>query len=640
MTEPVETTIVLGTAGHIDHGKTTLVKALSGVDCDRLREEKRRGITIELGFAPLTLPSGRIVSVVDVPGHERFIRQMVAGAAGIDAVILVIAADEGVMPQSREHLEILSLLGIKEGLIVITKADLVDEEMLELVKSDVEDLVKGTFLEGKPMVCVSATKGTNLDRLLEVIDETIDRIKPRDTDGPFFMPIDRSFPIAGFGTVVTGTVYKGKTRVGDTLDVLPLGKNSKVRSIQVHGKAVKEALAGQRSALNLPDIKATELERGDVACSSGLFKTTHCLDVKLTLLASAPQALKHWQQVHLHIGTSETMARVALLKDTMLLPNNEAFGQLVLKEPVVALMGQRFVIRAYAPLRTIGGGEVLFPYDKKPRGRKARTELLAFLDKLAQAKDPAKRFAEIVERLGFVSFNEAVVLGQLTTEQLKFTLNKAEDLGIIFLESGDQPLLMSLTCYEGLTKSLHDLLHRFHEKNPHLAGMKSSDLISALEVSLTKKQFQELLRLFVNRGLIESDGEIIRLPGASPVLDEDMLKDKDKLLSYCENKGFQFPSLDEAIKELNWDKNKMNRILDVAKQREEIRIIGGEFLLSKSIEEKALDILRTLPEITIAAMRDATGASRKYILPLLEDFDARGITRRVGDKRVLLKKTQ
>jgi len=640
MTEPVETTIVLGTAGHIDHGKTTLVKALSGVDCDRLREEKRRGITIELGFAPLTLPSGRIVSVVDVPGHERFIRQMVAGAAGIDAVILVIAADEGVMPQSREHLEILSLLGIKEGLIVITKADLVDEEMLELAKSDVEDLVKGTFLEGKPMVCVSATKGTNLDRLLEVIDETVDRIKPRDTDGPFFMPIDRSFPIAGFGTVVTGTVYKGKTRVGDTLDVLPLGKNSKVRSIQVHGKAVKEALAGQRSALNLPDIKATELERGDVACSSGLFKTTHCLDVKLTLLASAPQALKHWQQVHLHIGTSETMARVALLKDTKLLPNNEAFGQLVLKEPVVALMGQRFVIRAYAPLRTIGGGEVLFPYDKKPRGRKARTELLAFLDKLAQANDPAKRFAEIVERLGFVSFNEAVVIGQLTTEQLKFTLNKAEDLGIIFLESGDQPLLMSLPYYEELTKSLHDLLHRFHEKNPHLAGMKSSDLISALEVSLTKKQFQELLRLFVNRGLIESDGEIIRLPGASPVLDEDMLKDKDKLLSYCENKGFQFPSLDEAIKELNWDKNKMNRILDVAKQREEIRIIGGEFLLSKSIEEKALDILRTLPEITIAAMRDATGASRKYILPLLEDFDARGITRRVGDKRVLLKKTQ
>lgn len=639
MIEPVETTIVFGTAGHIDHGKTTLIKALSGVDCDRLREEKRRGITIELGFAPLTLPSGRIVSVVDVPGHERFIRQMVAGATGIDAVILVVAADEGVMPQSREHLEILSLLGIKEGLIAITKADLVDEEMLELVKSDVEDLVKGTFLEGKPMVCVSSTTGMNLDRLLEVIDGTVDRIKPRDTDGPFFMPIDRSFPIAGFGTVVTGTVYKGKVQIGDTLDVLPLGKNSKVRSIQVHGKAVLEALAGQRSALNLPNIKSTELERGDVACASGLFKTTQCLDVKLTLLASTPEPLKHWQQVHLHIGTSETMARVALLKDTKLLPNDEAFGQLVLKEPIVAHMGQRFILRAHTPLRTIGGGEIIFPYDKKPRGRKARAELLAFLDKLAQAKDPAERFTVILERIGLLPFNEAIILSQLTPEQLKLTLNKAEGLGIIFIESGEQPLLMSLPYYEGLTRSLQDILNRFHEKNSHLAGMKASDLIAALEISLTKRQSQELLRLFVNRGLIETDGEIVRLPGASPVLDEDMLKDKDKLLSYCENKGFQFPSLEEAIKELNWDKNRMNRTLDVAKQKGEIRIIGGEFLLSKRIEEKALDILRTLPEITIASMRDTTNVSRKYILPLLEDFDARGITRRIGDKRVLLKKT-
>ena len=640
MTEPVETTIVFGTAGHIDHGKTTLIKALSGVDCDRLSEEKRRGITIELGFAPLTLPSGRIVSVVDVPGHERFIRQMVAGATGIDAVILVISADEGVMPQSREHLEILSLLGIKEGLIAITKADLVDEEMLELVKSDVEDLVKGTFLEGKPMVCVSSTKGTNLDRLLEVIDGTVDRIKPRDTDGPFFMPIDRSFPIAGFGTVVTGTVYKGKTQIGDTLDVLPLGKNSKVRSIQVHGKAVQEALAGQRSALNLPNIKSTELERGDVACSSGLFKTTQCLDVKLTLLASTPEPLKHWQQVHLHIGTSETMARVALLKDTKLLPNDEAFGQLVLKEPIVAHMGQRFILRAHTHLRTIGGGEILFPYDKKPRGKKARTELLAFLDKLAQAKAPAERFAVILERIGLLPFNEAIILSQLTPEQLKLTLNKAGALGIIFIESGEQPLLMSLPYYEGLTRSLQDILNRFHEKNSHLAGMKASDLIAALEISLTKRQSQELLRLFVNRGLIETDGEIVRLPGTSPVLDEDMLKDKDKLLSYCENKGFQFPSLEEAIKELNWDKNRMNRTLDVAKQQGEIRIIGGEFLLSKRIEEKALNILHTLPEITIASMRNTTNVSRKYILSLLEDFDARGITRRIGDKRVLLKKTQ
>ncbi|MBC7323525.1 MAG: SelB C-terminal domain-containing protein, partial [Acetomicrobium sp.] len=231
------------------------------------------------------------------------------------------------------------------------------------------------------------------------------------------------------------------------------------------------------------------------------------------------------------------------------------------------------------------------------------------------------------------------ILSQLTPEQLKLTLNKAGGLGIIFIESGEQPLLMSLPYYEGLTRSLQDILNRFHEKNSHLAGMKASDLIAALEISLTKRQSQELLRLFVNRGLIETDGEIVRLPGASPVLDEGILKDKDKLLSYCENKGFQFPSVEEAIKELNWDKDRMNKTLDVAKQQGEIRIIGGEFLLSKRIEEKALDILRTLPEITIASMRDTTNVSRKYILPLLEDFDARGITRRIGDKRVLLKKT-
>ena len=510
MTEPVETTIVFGTAGHIDHGKTTLIKALSGVDCDRLSEEKRRGITIELGFAPLTLPSGRIVSVVDVPGHERFIRQMVAGATGIDAVILVISADEGVMPQSREHLEILSLLGIKEGLIAITKADLVDEEMLELVKSDVEDLVKGTFLERKPMICVSSTKGMNLDRLLEVIDGTVDRIKPRDTDGPFFMPIDRSFPIAGFGTVVTGTVYKGKTQIGDTLDVLPLGKNSKVRSIQVHGKAVQEALAGQRSALNLPNIKSTELERGDVACSSGLFKTTQCLDVKLTLLASTPEPLKHWQQVHLHIGTSETMARVALLKDTKLLPNDEAFGQLVLKEPLVAHMGQRFIIGHIHLLGTIEEAK-FFSLTIKTEGKKARTELLAFRQ-ACPSKSSCRTICSNLRKDWPSSFNEAIILSQLTPEQLKLTLNKAGALGIIFIESGEQPLLMSLPYYEGLTRSLQDILNRFHEKNSHLAGMKASDLIAALEISLTKRQCQELLRLFVNRGLIETDGEIVRLP--------------------------------------------------------------------------------------------------------------------------------
>ena len=639
MAEPVETTVVFGTAGHIDHGKTTLVKALSGVDCDRLVEEKKRGITIELGFAPLALPSGRIISIIDVPGHERFIRQMVAGAAGIDAVIFVVAADEGVMPQSREHLEILSLLGIKEGLVVLTKADMVDEEMLELAREDVKDLVRGTFLEGKPIIAVSAVTGLNLDILLKQIDAILENISPRDTKGPFFMPIDRSFPIAGFGTVVTGTVYKGKVSVGDAVDVLPLDKSSKVRSIQVHGKSVKQALAGQRSALNLPDVKSAELKRGDVACSKGLFKSTQCLDVKLMLLSSAQEPLRHWQEVHFHMGTSESMARVALLNDARITPGNEALAQVVLHEPVVALIGQRFVIRAYTPLRTIGGGEVLFPYDKKPKGKKARNELTVFLNKLTQAQSFDERIKAIIDRFGLLSLEDALTLIQQTSGQLESSLRlMAERSEVLLVESGDQPLVMSSAYFDTLKEDLYNILTKYHDENPHMSGMKALDLISALGLSLTKKQSQELMRLLASRGLIEIDGEMVRLPGASPKVSEDTLRDKEILLDYCNKRGFQFPTIEEAMSELKLDKVKLDRIINIARQNGELRLIGGEFLLSRNIEEKALEILRSLPEITIASLRDAANASRKYILPLLEDFDARGITRRVGDKRILLKK--
>ena len=639
MAEPVETTVVFGTAGHIDHGKTTLVKALSGVDCDRLVEEKKRGITIELGFAPLSLPSGRIISIIDVPGHERFIRQMVAGAAGIDAVIFVVAADEGVMPQSREHLEILSLLGIKEGLVVLTKADMVDEEMLELAREDVKDLVRGTFLEGKPIIAVSAVTGLNLDILLKQIDAILENISPRDIKGPFFMPIDRSFPIAGFGTVVTGTVYKGKVSVGDAVDVLPLDKSSKVRSIQVHGKPVKQALAGQRSALNLPDVRSAELKRGDVACSKGLFKSTQCLDVRLMLLSSAQEPLRHWQEVHFHMGTSESMARVALLNDARITPGNEALAQVVLYEPVVALIGQRFVIRAYTPLRTIGGGEVLFPYDKKPKGKKARNELTVFLNKLTQAQSFDERIKAIIDRFGLLSLEDALTLIQQTSGQLESSLRlMAERSEVLLVESGDQPLVMSSAYFDTLKEDLYNILTKYHDENPHMSGMKALDLISALGLSLTKKQSQELMRLLASRGLIEIDGEMVRLPGASPKVSEDTLRDKEILLDYCNKRGFQFPTIEEAMSELKLDKVKLDRIINIARQNGELRLIGGEFLLSRNIEEKALEILRSLPEITIASLRDAANASRKYILPLLEDFDARGITRRVGDKRILLKK--
>jgi len=453
------------------------------------------------------------------------------------------------------------------------------------------------------------------------------------------MPIDRSFPIAGFGTVVTGTVYKGKVSGGDAVDVLPLDKSSKVRSIQVHGKPVKQALAGQRSALNLPDVRSAELKRGNVACSKGLFKSTQCLDVRLMLLSSAQDPLRHWQEVHFHMGTSESMARVALLNDARITPGNEALAQVVLYEPVVALIGQRFVIRAYTPLRTIGGGEVLFPYDKKPKGKKARNELTVFLNKLTQAQSFDERIQAIIDRFGLLSLEDALTLIQQTSGQLESSMRlMAERSEVLLVESGDQPLVMSSAYFDTLKEDLYNILTKYHDENPHMSGMKALDLRSALVLSWTKKQSQELMSLLASRGLIEIDGEMVRLPGASPKVSEDTLRDKEILLDYCNKRGFQFPTIEEAMSELKLDKVKLERIINIARQNGELRLISGEFLPSRNIEEKALEILRSLPEITIASLRDAANASRKYILPLLEDFDARGITRRVGDKRILLKK--
>jgi selenocysteine-specific elongation factor len=334
------------------------------------------------------------------------------------------------------------------------------------------------------------------------------------------------------------------------------------------------------------------------------------------------------------------MARVALLSDTKITPGNDALAQAVLSEPVVALIGQRFVIRSHAPLRTIGGGEVLFPYDKKPKGRKARNELAGFLNKLANASNLTSKITAIIERYGLLQFGEAVTLTQQTPKQLESMLKSiAKDSSVMFVECGDQPLVMSSAYFEAIKDNLHSLLAQFHEENPHLAGMKASDLISFTQLPLTKKQFQELLKLLASHSVIEMDGEIVRLSGALPVLDEDILEDIKRLLAYCDERGFQFPTLEEAMKDLKWDKGKLNRVLEVVRQSGQLRVIGGEFLLSRNVEEKALAILRSLSEITIASVRDATNASRKYILPLLEDFDARGITRRVGDKRILLKKS-
>ncbi|MHB9291925.1 putative selenocysteine-specific elongation factor [Hollandina sp. SP2] len=367
----MEYPFIFGTAGHIDHGKTALVRALTGVDCDRLEEEKRRGITIELGFAPLTLGNGKTVSIVDVPGHERFIRQMAAGAAGMDAAMLVIAASEGVMPQTREHLDILHILGVKFGLVALTKKDLVDDETLELAIAEAVEVIRGTCLEAAPIIPVSSVTGEGVSRIREEMERILDTIPPRKGFGAFFLPIDRVFSQKGFGTVVTGTSYQGSISVGEEVAIMPSGAVGKVRSLQTHGANINAVPPGQRAAINLSSVSQDQLERGDAVCAKGAFIATGCMNTWLDVLPSAPKGVTHWQRVRLHVGTTDVIARVSLLnmkgdkKKPAILPGSGGPAQLLTESKITVTAGQRFVIRFYSPLLTIGGGGLCCPTRKR-----------------------------------------------------------------------------------------------------------------------------------------------------------------------------------------------------------------------------------------------------------------------------------
>ncbi|RME67107.1 MAG: selenocysteine-specific translation elongation factor, partial [Nitrospirae bacterium] len=372
--------VILGTAGHIDHGKSTLVKALTGIDPDRLKEEKQRGITIDLGFAYLKYPDGITVGIVDVPGHEKLVRNMLAGAGGIDFVLLVVAADEGVMPQTREHLAICNLLGIKTGLVTITKADLVEEELLELVTEDVKDLLKGTFLEGAEVIPVSAKTGLNLDLLKEKIHEIASQVEPKAQEGPFRLPIDRVFTLKGFGTVVTGTAITGSIDIDSQVEILPTGKRARVRGLQSHGVPVQKGFAGQRLAINLQGVDKEDIQRGDILLTEGYFMPTTTIEVYLKWLPDAPE-IKSNTPVHVHLFTKEAIGRLLLYDTEIIRPGQTAFGVLKLDRPVVASSGDRFVLRRFSPVETIGGGLVLDPYPGRRRKREGIEDLKALLEK-------------------------------------------------------------------------------------------------------------------------------------------------------------------------------------------------------------------------------------------------------------------
>lgn len=634
-----EISLVVGTAGHIDHGKTQLVKALTGIDCDRLGEEKKRGITIELGFAPLVLPSERVISLIDVPGHDRFIRQMVSGASGVDAVMLVVAADEGVMPQTREHLDILCLLGVQYGIVAITKKDLVDEEMLALVEEDVCTLTAGTFLEGCPVVSVSSVTGAGIDELRRALERLVDQVKPRERSGAYFMPIDRAFPVAGFGTVVTGTAYKGSIAPGEEIEVYPSGRRSRVRSVQVHGKTVESAYAGQRVAMCLNDLDLNEIRHGDVVCADGVYKATSCLDVMLKLLGFVPEPLEHWQRVRLHIGTSDVLARVSLLDEKNLRPGQTAPVQLVLEEPVVASLGQRFVIRFYSPLRTIGGGEVLVPYASRPSGRKRRESERDRLVALRGTLTREERVGAIVNFEGSLSMSELMVQAQERRQDLAAVLEKLESGGkLVRLQVGDG-MIFSAESYRNAVEKLRAAAKAFHAAYPHQRGIAPESLINQVFSESERKIGRLILEKAVEQSRFRVDGDVLALPKFAAVDDSAYSEARKKLLDHCSRCGFQLPEIEALPKALNMTAGDFRKLLDQLKKNNEVVVLEGTFVLAVEILNPLLARLSRIEGgFTLAQVRDLTGSSRKFVLPVLEYMDGRGITRRVGEKRILLKK--
>ena len=631
--------IVLGTAGHIDHGKTSLIKALTGIDTDRLKEEKERGITIELGFAHLELPGGKLLGIVDVPGHEKFVKNMVAGATGIDLVALVIAADEGVMPQTREHLEICELLGIRHGLVVLTKIDMVEPDWLELVREDVADYLSGTFLAGAPIVEVSSVTGEGLDRLVEVLDTLVQEIPEKEVGHLFRLPIDRVFIIKGFGTVVTGTSVSGRIAVGDEVTIYPEQIPSRIRGIQVHNKDMEEVRAGLRTAINLQGVEKSMIKRGDVVATKDALRPTFMVDVSLDLLPSAPRKLKNRAKARFHTGTSEILGTVVLLDREELEPGDSCFAQIRLDSPTAVLKGDRFVLRSYSPVRTIGGGEVLNPL---PRKKKRFSEgVLKELEILHRGST-----GEVLEQLVLMERFQGIerqtlqFLSNLSKKRLDEALGPLQAKKRIVEVDKEKGVLIHT---EFLTKARKEILDRisdYHQQYPLRAGLPKEELRSQAGAIKNPKLFNFLMNQLTREGEIAQEKELVRLKGHRVTLAEDQEKTRKELERLYLDSWLQPPYFKDV--KGKFPGTTAEEVLEVMlKEGVLIKVKEDLYFHAKAIEDlknRLVTFLKKEGEITTPQFKDMTGASRKYTIPLIEYFDKSQVTVRVGDNRVLRKK--
>ena len=631
--------VIMGTAGHIDHGKTTLIRALSGIDCDRLKDEKKRGITIELGFAFLDLPGGERLGIVDVPGHEKFVKNMVAGAAGIDFVLLTVAADEGVMPQTREHLEICSLLGIDNGLVALTKTDAVDEELLELATEDLRDFLSGTFLSDAPVIPVSAHTGEGIDRLRSALQDKIS--SPGHTEKPdiFRLPVDRVFTMRGHGTVVTGTLVSGEVHLGDTVVAHPQGMRCKIRGVQVHGQSEEKVSAGHRTALNLSGVEVDDLQRGDTLAHPHRLFPSKAWDVEITCLSSAPRPLKHRREIHFHHGTREILARVSLLDTEELAPGQTALAQVRFPTPMVGLFGDRFVIRAHSPLRTIAGGRLLNPLGRKIKRFSSQLEPLYTLTRA----DPETVLLTHLELAGSqgLDFFRLQVLCTMSTKQLSALLQDLGSKQRIFCFDKENRVYVSGDLVRDLVADLEEYVRRYHRNNPLQAGISRGRVASEWGRDLPQKLLHFILERCQKLGVLVSEQEVLRLPEHQVTLGQDQSRLKESILQHYEEGGITPPNLGEVLQALDIDAKQATPILQLLSDEGKlIKIKDGMYYSATALERirrLVLDYFSGNEQLGPKEFKELTGLSRKYSIPLLEYLDKAKITIRVGDVRKLRK---
>jgi selenocysteine-specific elongation factor len=628
--------VIIGTAGHIDHGKTALVKAMTGVDTDRLKEEKKRGISIKLGFAPLMLPNGQLAGIVDVPGHERFIRQMLAGAFGVDLVLLVIAADEGIMPQTKEHIDIVRFLGITHGIVVLTKKDLVDDDWLMLVEEDVSDYLRATELKDWPMVAVSAYDPASVRELLKVIEKSAAEVEEKPATGKVRLPIDRVFSMTGFGTVVTGTLWSGVIRPGDALAILPTGLAVKVRTLQVHNQKVEEALAGQRVAVNLPGIEVSEVRRGDVLSTPGWLQPSYRVDATLRLLESSPWPLKNWARIRFHLGTDETLGRVILLDRDELKAGEQGYVQIAMEKPVVCVKNDRYVIRFYSPVTTIGGGTIIDAHP--PKQKRFNEEVLQALA-VQEEGSLAERVLQVLEKSP----------GQIYQLEDLMALTEADDLSAAMRELKEREQVNEIQIDKkkffisriGLENSAHNivgLLQNYKSKYPLRRGYPKEALRTGYFKDYPVKVFNALIGLLEQEGIVTSTAAQVQLVENEPLVTDQNRKAIDQVITLLEKNPLSppgFKELQEIILSLGQDPVEIMMFLE--EEGLMVKIAEGMYLTPNALNaarERLYLYFLEHSELSLGAARDLWGTSRKIALPLLEYFDRARITRRKGDVRI------